>query len=81
MAAAMTTRPHLLPRLLPIWGVTLLLELAIWWFLGRTSYYRELYLPLALAVVIGGLAQSFRVVRGWRGERRGEERRRGERRG
>lgn len=71
----MTPRARLFLRLLPVWGVTLLLELALWWFFVRSSYYRDFFLPIAAAVAIAAVAVSVRAVRGSEGERRGRDRR------
>lgn len=72
--------PHRIGRILGIWLAALGAELLLWWFFVRNSYFRELFMPVTVMVVIVAFAATARSVRRREGQRRGGERRSGERR-
>lgn len=72
---------HRLLRALLVVLVTLAVELTIWYWFVRRSYWRELFLPVAAAVALLGLAALLRAARTRTlVDRREHERRRGIRR-
>jgi hypothetical protein len=72
--------PRRARRILGIWLAALTAELVLWWFFVRSSYFKELFMPITVMVVIAALAASAAVMRGRRGERREGDRREGDRR-
>ncbi|MHB1065775.1 MAG: hypothetical protein ACYC1Z_15020, partial [Georgenia sp.] len=76
--AAMT--PLRTGRILGIWLAALGAELLLWWFFVRSSYFRELFMPVTVMVAIAALAATARAVRRRERQRRGGERRSADRR-
>lgn len=67
-------------RVAGIWITVALVELLLWHFLLRQSFYRDFFLPGAVVAVIAGLAASWRVLRRRTPDRRGGDRRARDRR-
>ena len=79
MATARVWRSRL-GRLAGIWIVVALAEWAAWRFFLRSAFYRDFFLPLTVAVVIAGLAASWRIFGRRTAGRRAGDRRAAERR-
>lgn len=73
--------PPRLGRILGTWLAALGVELLLWWFFVRSSYFRELFMPLTVMVVIAAMALTARAVRGRSAQRRAGDRRAADRRG
>lgn len=67
-------------RLGTIWVVVLLGELALWYFLLDSAFFGPFFAPVTIALLIAGLALSWKVLGRREQDRRGGDRRRGLRR-
>ena len=65
-----------LSRVASIWIVVALAEYLIWRVFLGSVFYRDLVMPIALAIVIIGLAATWRTMRRRDQDRRGGDRRR-----
>ena len=67
-------------RLAGVWITVAIAEVLLWRYFLSQPFYRDFMLPAAIAVVIAGLASSWRIWRGRAANRRAAERRNAERR-
>lgn len=67
-------------RLASIWIIVALIEVASWRLFLSKSFYRDFFMPIAIVVVIVGLAASWRTLMRRDRDRRGGDRRADERR-
>lgn len=67
-------------RIASIWVVVAIIEYVAWRFFLRSSFYRELFEPVAIVVLITGVAATWRSLARRDRDRRGRERRRTDRR-
>ena len=67
-------------RLIATWASAALAEALLWWFFVRNSYFRELFMPITVVVLILAIAISWRLMRVREAQRRGADRRHEDRR-
>lgn len=69
-----------LSRLAGIWIAVALIEYAAWWFFLSRAFYRDFFMPIAVLIVILGLAASWRTLKRREADRRAGDRRASDRR-
>ena len=68
---------HALRRVIAVWAVVGLIQLALWWVFYRSRFYQPLWMTPALLVAVGGVAATVHAVRVRNRERRSGDRRAG----
>jgi type VI protein secretion system component VasK len=66
---------HALRRVLSVWLTVALVELALWWVLYRSRFYRPLHLIPAVIVLVAGVLGTLQALRRRRRDRRAGDRR------
>ena len=78
---AMTPRHRALRRVATVWLVVALVEVALWWMLARSNFYRPLWKAPALLALVAGVGGTVHALRVRARDRRAGDRRQREQRG
>ena len=66
---------HALRRVISVWAVVGLVQLALWWMFYRNRFYQPLWMTPALLALVGGVLATVHAVRARNRERRAGDRR------
>lgn len=66
---------YALRRVIAVWAVVGLIQLALWWMFYRNRFYQPLWVTPALLVLVAGVAATVHAVRVRNRERRAGDRR------
>ena len=66
---------YALRRVITVWVVVALVQVALWWLFYRNRFYQPLWVTPALLVVVAGVAATVHAVRVRNRERRAGDRR------